>query len=68
VENFKEELRQQAMQKLETLKQSVNITDVLKTKQKNRLRFDIASPILVIPFMMNNDINTECWIFNMGNI
>lgn len=56
------------MEKLESIKQSVNLTDVLKNKKKNRLRIDIASPILIIPFKTNNDINSECWIFNMGNL
>jgi len=67
VEDFKDRLKQQAFEKLESLKQSVSISDVLKTKRRNRLMIEIASPILVIPFQKNNDINSECWVFNMGN-
>lgn len=43
------------------------MADVLKTTKRNRLKIEIASPIIVIPFKKNNDINSECWIFNMGN-
>jgi vacuolar protein sorting-associated protein 13A/C len=58
----------QAYEKLESIKQSVSISDVLKNKSKSRLRIEIASPILVLPFKKNNDINSECWVFNMGNL
>ena len=62
-----EEFTKQAIEKLESFKQSVSLADVLKMQKRNRLRIEIASPILVIPFKKNNDINSECWIFNMGN-
>lgn len=46
----------------------MNINEVLEVKKRNRLLIEIASPLLVIPFKRNNDIDSECWIFNMGNI
>eukprot|EP00347_Sterkiella_histriomuscorum_P000566 403375355 len=62
-----DEIKQQAYEKLEALKQSVSITDVLKNRKKNRIKIEIASPIIILPFKKNNDINSECWVFNMGD-
>ncbi|CDW90143.1 vacuolar protein sorting-associated protein vps13 [Stylonychia lemnae] len=62
-----EEIKQQAYEKLEAIKQSVSISDVIKNRKKNRIKIEVASPILIIPFKKNNDINSECWIFNMGD-
>ncbi len=50
------------------MRQNVSIQEVLEVKKRNRLQIEIASPLLVIPFKRNNDIESECWIFNMGNI
>ena len=63
-----DELKHQAYEKLEALKQSVSISDVLKNRKKNRIKVEIASPIIILPFKKNNDINSECWIFNMGDL
>ena len=41
---------------------------MLKNKKRNRISIDIASPVIIMPFKRNNDINSECWIFNTGNL
>lgn len=66
VADFKEELKLQATEKFESFKQSVNLSEIIHVRQKNRLQINIASPILVIPFKKNNDVQSECWVINMG--
>jgi len=68
VEDFDDQLAKQALDKIETLKQSVSLSDVIKRPKRNKLRVNIAAPILIVPFKKNNDVNTECWILNMGNL
>jgi len=68
VKNFKPDLRNQAYEKLEALKQQMTIQEVLKNKKRNRIQIELASSKLVLPFKKNNDISSECWIVNMGNL
>jgi hypothetical protein len=41
---------------------------ILNSAIKLNLQLDVASPILILPFTMNNDAKSECWIINLGNL
>ena len=32
------------------------------------VKIDISSPLIILPFSANNDINSECWVYNIGDI
>lgn len=42
--------------------------NILNSAIKLTLMIDVSSPILILPFSMNNDLKCECWIINLGNL
>ena len=69
MKSAEELIKTAAWQQLEKISDTTQETfqDILSNSLKLKLRMEIASPVLVVPFQHNNDFSTECWVLNLGN-
>ncbi len=44
------------------------MASILRNELKLKINIDIESPTMIIPFNHNNDLNSECWILNLGHL
>ena len=45
-----------------------SLQELSETATKQKIDISIAAPLIILPFTQNNDIKSECWIFNLGNL
>ncbi|KAL4498677.1 hypothetical protein ABPG73_003474, partial [Tetrahymena malaccensis] len=58
----KDAIAEQIEQKQTSLQESMNNSSVLK------LKVDLESPVIVLPFKTDGSLTNECWVLNLGNL
>ena len=45
-----------------------SLQELADSATKQKIDISIAAPLIILPFTQNNDIQAECWVFNLGNL
>ena len=63
-----EELKDMAWEKVENTKEKTQ--EMLQPEDQKFLKINIflASPLILLPFKHNNDLSSESWVINLGNL
>lgn len=64
-----EELRTQAFLKIKKIKEKSleSLENFIKTYKKTEVCLKINEPVLIIPFLQNNDLRSPCFVANLKN-
>lgn len=69
VNSGEEIMKTAAWEQIEKIQNTTQETfqQILTNYLKLKLSIEVASPVVIIPFMHNNDPSSECWVLNLGN-
>ena len=69
IEEDVEEINTIAVETIDDLKANAqqNIEEYLRKKPEITLKIGLASSKIVVPLNQNGDINSDCWVVNLGN-
>jgi len=65
-----ETLKSKAIHQLEKVqdKASQAASKAVQSHLKKQIFIKFAAPVLIIPFLQNADVNSECWVANLGDL
>ena len=68
VKTKNEAFKAAAWDKLEKLSDTTQerVSSILTNSLKLKIKVDIIAPIIIIPFLHNNDLDSQCWLIDLG--
>jgi len=65
-----ESLKSQAWEQIEKVQDNVTAVAIEAASSQIRTYIDmkLEGPVIIIPFLQNNDLESECWVLNLGDL
>ncbi|EAR90561.2 PH domain protein (macronuclear) [Tetrahymena thermophila SB210] len=65
-----DQLKQKAKDKIaeQIEKKQSSLSETMKNASVLKLKIDLESPVIVLPFKTDGSLTNECWVLNLGNL